>query len=184
MAAITSATTSTQTDQIFVPYKIKVSPKKNEVSTQTTIPAISKPRFSNPFEEMEVRHLNPLDHILVIGSIAGLFRVVMAIIQFFVAIIDEIKFAATGKSLFKHKENHFKHAGLNLFRGLVSCVPIVGNFALRSYDLERQERYTYENETYMKPIMTSDGSGIIAIGSMTKNAITAANYGGVFLGAQ
>lgn len=97
-------------------------------------------KIKNPFLICE-EELNRLDHILIISIFSGVMRIMMAVVQFFVAIAQCFK----RKPIFGVKENHFKHAGLNFMRALVALIPIFGNLALVLRD-NAQRRCTYNNE--------------------------------------
>lgn len=97
-------------------------------------------KIKNPFLICE-EELNRLDHILIISIFSGVMRIIMAVVQVFVAIAQCYK----RKPIFGVKENHFKHAGLNFMRAIVALVPIFGNLALVLRD-NAQRRCTYNNE--------------------------------------
>ncbi|MCH9621408.1 MAG: hypothetical protein S4CHLAM20_08280 [Chlamydiia bacterium] len=118
---------------------------------------------NNPFISLE-RELNNVEHIVIIGVLAGVTRIAMAFIQFLVAIVDGIMEATGNGNAFGEKENHFKHAGLNLLRGLVAIIPLAGSALLRVRDLELQKREAYDHEVPEDIIVTTDYTGANAFG--------------------
>jgi hypothetical protein len=108
----------------------------------------------NPFIIAE-NTMNQVDHVFLIHILAAALRILMAVCQLFVAIVDSFmrinnnKHYVIGQKdnryVFGQKENHYKHAGLNLLRGLIGLFPIVGSIVLTNRD-NSQIRCTYNNE--------------------------------------
>ena len=66
----------------------------------------------NPFIIMETE-LNRVDHVFIIHIFSAALRIVMAVVQLFVAIADSF-IRRSGNYVFGQRENHYMHAGLNL----------------------------------------------------------------------
>jgi len=102
---------------------------------------------NNPTTAMEIieKQLNIADGVIIISTLSGIARIFVAIAQFFWAVINSIVVGCGGKSIVPDGENYYKHAALNLFRGIVATIPILGSLVLKTRD-NQEIRCTYNNE--------------------------------------
>jgi hypothetical protein len=102
---------------------------------------------NSPSTSMEIieKQLNIADGVIIISILSGIARIFVAIAQFFWAVINSVVVACRGKSIVPDGENYYKHAALNLFRGIVATIPILGSLVLKTRD-NQEIRCTYNNE--------------------------------------
>ncbi len=102
---------------------------------------------NSPTTTMEIieKQLNIADGVIIISTISGIARIFVAIAQFFWAVLNSIIVACGGKSIVPNGENYYKHAALNLFRGFIATIPILGSLVLKTRD-NQEIRCTYNNE--------------------------------------
>jgi hypothetical protein len=102
---------------------------------------------NSPTTAMEIieKELNIADGVIIISTLSGIARIFVAIAQFFWAVINSVVVACGGKSIVPDGENYYKHAALNLFRGFVATIPILGSLLLKTRD-NQEIRSTYNNE--------------------------------------